>query len=139
MGYCSLQWDAQWWGEAHKPPHHFIRCLVLLRQLAGMSASFPFGSGCTLRPLTDIKPWSPALPWSQASLHPSTQTPKSSREGCPNLVAMGLPASKATTEPCCHETADCCDTGVGGGIRSPSPSALMQCNLCAHSLPQIHE
>lgn len=37
---------------AHKAPSHFLKTpLPQQRQLAGISASFPFGSDCTLQPL----------------------------------------------------------------------------------------
>lgn len=55
-GYLSFQRGARHArGEVHKPLFRFIRCLTRLQQLAGISASFPFGSGCTLRPRLAIK------------------------------------------------------------------------------------
>lgn len=69
-GHFSLPGAARR-GESSQSPSHFLRCLPQQQQLAGISASFPFGSDCTLHPPTAIKgPGAHQVPWGQTSLHP---------------------------------------------------------------------
>lgn len=88
--------------ESSPDPSHFRRCLSRRQQLAGISASFPFGSGCTLCPLTAIK--SPELARcprvSRASIHSKPRSifhsaPVCSRRRWPGpaqLTATKVPA-----------------------------------------------
>lgn len=131
-GYLSFQWGArQARGRFTNPFFCFIRCFTRLQQLAGISASFPFGSGCTLRPRLAIKSRELMIAPRSEEPPPRSALVFQSRRGFlepAQLVATRVPAREARIAPCCHETADCSPILCREGIRNPPPSALLRCN-----------
>lgn len=131
-GYLSFQWGArQAVGRFTNPFFCFIRCFTRLQQLAGISASFPFGSGCTLSPRLAIKSRELMIAPGSEEPPPRSALVFQSRRGFlepAQLVATRVPARKARIAPCCHETADCSPILCREGIRNPPPSALLRCN-----------
>lgn len=131
-GYLSFQWGArQAVGRFTNPFFCFIRCFTRLQQLAGISASFPFGSGCTLRPRLAIKSRELMIAPGSEEPPPRSALVFQSRRGFlepAQLVATRVPAREARIAPCCHETADCSPILCREGIRNPPPSALLRCN-----------
>lgn len=127
--YLSFQWGAQQGGGSQNPSR-FIRCLTQLQQLAGISASFPFGSGCTLRPRLAIKSreLATAPGVRGASIRSALifqSSPSTAGEGFssqPSSWPRGYLLGKARTAPCCHETADCSPVlrrEGAGGLETP--------------------